>query len=114
MTLSRFVKIAVLTIAAAAPALATDIRPANATSGYGQVIHLNGEGRRICRELRSRSAPYWDAKIRGRFMDRYSNTDRFVIRTCFASRAACLRFTSRIKHRVQGIETIDYARCERR
>lgn len=106
--------IAAIAATAVLPILIAMTASAYATAGPGQTVHLNGEGRKICRALADRNAPYWDAKVRGRYNSRFAGSDRFTVRTCFESRAGCLDFTNRFRHYVQGVEAIYYARCEAR
>ena len=114
MTFKKTTSIAATAATIALPLMTAFASTANATAGPGQTVHLNAEGRKICRALAARPATYWDAKVRGRYLDHYAGSDRFVVRTCFESRAGCLDFTNRFKHYVQGVEVINYARCEAR
>ena len=111
--MSRFkiVRSTLLSVAVAIPALAIPQGAAFATAGAGQALHINGEGRRICRALAQNPAPYWEAKVRGQFLDRNAGTNRFVVKTCFRSRAACLNFAGNIRHVMQGVEVVQYSRC---
>ncbi len=113
-TMSRLMRAALAATFISAPAAITGLTAAHATAGPGQTVHLNGEGRRACRALKAQPATYWDAKVRGRYLDTYAGTDRFVVRYCFETKAQCLRFVGGFKHIVQNVEKISYARCEPR
>lgn len=113
-TLNRLARAALAATFISAPTAITSVSVAHATSGAGQTVHLNGEGRRACRALKAQPATYWDAKVRGRYLDSYAGTDRFVVRYCFQSESQCMRFVGRFKHIVQNVEKISYARCEPR
>lgn len=101
-------------ICAAAIVLPMTAIQAHATAGPGQVMHINGDGRKICRSLAQYRAPYWEVKIRGRFLDAYAGRTRFTLKTCFESRSQCFSYANRIRHVVQGVETVDYAQCTER
>lgn len=96
------------------PTAIAGLSAAHATAGPGQTVHLNGEGRRACRALKAQPATYWDAKVRGRYLDSYAGTDRFTVRYCFETKSQCLNFVGGFRHIVQNVETINYARCEPR
>ena len=81
--------------------------------GAGQTVHLNGEGRRQCRALKAKGSGHWVAKVRGRYLDKTSFTDRFTVRYCFATKSKCKRFVARFKHIVQGVEQINHASCKK-
>ena len=89
------------------------VQPANAAvAGRGPIVRINFEGKKICDALAGGGGPYWSAKVRGRLQeDSGGFTDRFQVRTCFTTRAACNHFLDRIHHTILGIEEIYYIRC---
>ena len=105
------IRSAVLAVTLALPALTGMQQAAFATAGPGQAVHINGEGRKICSALSRQSGPYWEAKVRGRFLDTYAGSDRFVIKTCFQTQVACVSYAQNIRHHIQGVEAVHYARC---
>ncbi|MEM7216405.1 MAG: hypothetical protein AAF423_12760 [Pseudomonadota bacterium] len=96
----------------AIPAIET-INPAGAAvPGRGPVVRINGEGKRICDAFASKGGNYWSAKVRGRLDDDSGGfTDRFQVRTCFATKAECNHFLNRIHHTILSIEEIYLIRC---
>lgn len=111
MSKLQFVRSTLLSAAVVLPVAAMPHGPALATAGAGQAVHLNGEGRRVCRALAQRPAPYWEAKVRGRFLDYHAGSNRFVVKMCFETRGACIRFAGGIHHVMQGVEVVNYSRC---
>jgi len=87
--------------------------PQAAVAGYGSVVRINGDGKRICDTFESRGEAYWAAKVRGRMEDDSGGfTDRFTVRTCFANLSQCKNFINRIHHHIFPIEQIYYSACK--
>jgi len=85
----------------------------SAEAGYGGVLRINAEGKRLCKQYEASGGTYWSGKVRGRFEDGFGGfTDRFTVRTCFTSSAACQTFLNRIHHKVFPVEQIYFSRCK--
>lgn len=80
---------------------------------YGGAMRQNAEGKQACNALRSQSAGFWEAKVRGRFEQGSGGTiSHFTVRNCFKSRSNCETYVRRIGNIIYPIEQISYARCK--
>ena len=110
MTYFDILRSALFSAALALPVLPA-MEQAALAQGAGQAVHINANGRNICRALARQSGSYWEVKVRGRFLDSYAGSNRFVVKTCFETRSECVNYAENIRHHIQGVETVNYARC---
>jgi len=115
--MSPFSKTIAASLLALSPMIASGTAHATAPNfPSAAVLKINSDGFRACKALGGNG---YTATARGVLGDggggdRSSGFRAFQIRTCFESRAQCVRFVDRIHHRVSQIEQLYHIGCKSR
>ncbi|MDJ0614179.1 MAG: hypothetical protein QNJ29_10925 [Rhizobiaceae bacterium] len=116
MTVPSLTKNIALAFVVSAGTFAVDVTTSHASDSFvGGALRQNAEGRRACGALQQQGGTYWEAKIRGRFIEgNRGGGNHFSVRNCFRSSASCQTYINRIGNIIYPIEEIRYARCKAR